>query len=250
MRLGGLLLAAAFPIAACSHATQAAKAESPPAPAPAVEVAAPAPAPVPAAVESVPKACSSDDQCASKELCLSAQCVAIKPGLAECRTSAHFDFDGSELHPDDMPGLQRVARCLNALPGEHTLVEGNCDERGTVQYNIALGFRRAHAVAKYVEDLGVPSTELSEVSYGKELPICSQSTESCWAMNRRADVAHRSEPENVAAKIQADERRERPKEAAARPAQGATAPKPTAQARHPISREQPAAADSTATPSK
>ena len=165
--------------------------------------------------------------------------------MAECHASAHFDFDRSDLHPADLPLLQRVARCLVALPAEQTLVDGNCDERGTVQYNIALGFRRAHAVAKYLEDLSVPAGNLSEVSYGKELPLCTASTESCWAMNRRTDVSRGVEAKDVAGQARRDEQRER--QALAKPAgsemQASSAVHGPAQGRRP-SRKQPAATES------
>ncbi|HEX9052272.1 MAG TPA: OmpA family protein [Anaeromyxobacter sp.] len=202
MSARGLVVAAVLLVAACSHAAKVVQAETPQAAEPAA-VAPQAPA------ASSAKACSSDDQCSASELCVSATCVAITPGLAECRPSAHFDFDRADLHPGDEATLQRASRCLMALQKETALVEGNCDDRGTVQYNIALGFRRAHAVAKYVEDLGVPTARMSEVSYGKELPVCTASTESCWAMNRRADLAPGARPRDVAARIRAGERRER-----------------------------------------
>jgi hypothetical protein len=78
-----------------------------------------------------------------------------------------------------------------------------------VQYNIALGFKRAHATASYLQTLGIPASRMTEISYGKELPLCTDSTDSCWAMNRRADVTPGSHPKNVAAKVRADQRRER-----------------------------------------
>lgn len=183
----GLSLIIALPLAAaCAHSTKNAGAEvAPPAAAPAVE-AVPAVAAAPAA-----RGCSGDDQCSASELCVSQRCVAITPGLAECRATAHFEFDRSDVRPADQPTLQRAARCLSALPGEKAQVEGNADERGTEQYNIALGFRRAHSVARYLQDLGVPAKGVSEVSYGKERPVCTDSSESCWARNRRAEVAAR-----------------------------------------------------------
>lgn len=182
----GYLAAAICVLGACSHASRAAKAE---ASAPPAVAASPA---TDVASTSATRTCSADDQCGANELCVSSTCVAITPELAECRSSAHFGFDRSDLLPQELPTLQRDARCLNALPGLKALVEGNCDERGTAQYNIALGFRRAHAVGKYLEDLGIAQARLSEVSYGKERPVCTESTEACWSQNRRADVAPRA----------------------------------------------------------
>jgi peptidoglycan-associated lipoprotein len=202
-----MIIALAAPLfAACAHATTKAAPEAPPVAAP---VAMEAPAAPPVAASEEPRECSGDDQCGASELCVASRCVPIASGMAECNASAHFNFDRTDLQAAELPRLQRVARCLKALPQERTLVEGNCDERGAVQYNIALGFRRAHATAKYLEELGIPPSRLSEVSYGKELPLCAESTESCWATNRRADVTHGTQPKNVAAKVRADERRDR-----------------------------------------
>ncbi len=185
MRSRGILLTIALPLAAaCAHSTKNAAAEPAPAAAAAVE-----PAPAVAAAPAAEGTCTSDEQCAAKELCVSQRCVAITAGLAECRATAHFEFDRADVRQDDQPTLQRAARCLSALPGEKAQVEGNADERGTEQYNIALGFRRAHSVAKYLRDLGVPAKGVSEVSFGKERPLCTDSSESCWAQNRRAEVA-------------------------------------------------------------
>ncbi len=184
----GSSLIVALPLAAaCAHSTKNAAADAASAAAPAVE-AVPVVASAPAG-----RSCSSDDQCGAKELCVSQRCVAITPELAECRATAHFDFDRSDVRREDQPSLQRAARCFTALSGERAEVEGNCDERGTEQYNIALGFRRAHSVATYLQDLGVPAKGVSEVSYGKERPVCTDVSEACWARNRRADVARADE---------------------------------------------------------
>lgn len=177
------ILAAALPaFAACAHAQEARK-EPPAAPAPAV-ASAPAPPAAPA-----PRACSGDDGCAASELCVDARCVAITPGLAACGAQVvHFDFDRADLSAADRATLARSARCLEALAPPRVVIDGNCDERGTAQYNVALGFRRAAVVAKYLSDLGVPATRLEELSHGKEVPLCTESTEACWAMNRRSAI--------------------------------------------------------------
>jgi peptidoglycan-associated lipoprotein len=175
-------LAATASLLACAHSSKTASAS----PAGAVTVAA---TPMEAA-RPEPRACSADDQCGATELCVASRCVAISEGLAECRATAHFGFDRAELDPSDLAPLQRVARCLGALSGGPARIEGNCDERGDAQYNVALGFRRAHAVGRYLEDLGVPAARLSEVSYGKERPVCTDDAEACWARTRRADVTH------------------------------------------------------------
>lgn len=241
-------LTVALPLVlACAHAKQVAKEERPPAPAPAV-AAAPAPA-APAAP--APQACSADDQCSASQLCVSDRCVAIGPGLAECTTApaVHFDFDRAALRATDLPTLQRAARCLQALPPEKTLVDGNCDARGTVEYNLALGLRRAHAVTAYLESLGVPADRLAAVSYGKELPVCAEATEACWAENRRADVTRGAEAKDVASLVRRGEARER-RAASAVAEQGKTpaSARRAAAAHRAVAREQPAAVESPATP--
>jgi peptidoglycan-associated lipoprotein len=133
------------------------------------------------------KLCSQDLECGPRQLCIHQHCVDITPDLAECSSGrVHFDFDAAEVHPDDRPVLERMARCLKADRALHVTVEGNADERGTQDYNLALGDRRATGVARYLELLGVSDAQLKTVSYGKEQPLCSEHDEACWAKNRRA----------------------------------------------------------------
>jgi len=98
----------------------------------------------------------------------------------------HFDFDKSDIRDTDKPILVAIADFMKAYPQANVVVDGNCDERGTVEYNLALGERRAHAAMEYVVSLGVPASRVTTLSYGKEKPICTESTESCWGRNRRA----------------------------------------------------------------
>jgi peptidoglycan-associated lipoprotein len=144
------------------------------------------------------RSCSSDDQCSSTELCVRSSCAAITPALEECgATRVHFDFDRDDIHPDELAKLQRVARCLGADRAVHVLIEGNADERGTVEYNLHLGDRRAAAVERYLENLGVAGTQLATVSYGKEIPLCTEHDEACWARNRRTAVVPNGEAKAV-----------------------------------------------------
>ena len=85
--------------------------------------------------------------------------------------------------------LARHAEWLKARPAAKVTVEGHCDERGTVEYNLALGDKRAHAVRDYLVSLGVPADRLQAVSYGKERPMDSGHGEAAWAQNRRAHFA-------------------------------------------------------------
>lgn len=135
------------------------------------------------------RSCNADQDCGPRQLCLHAQCVDITPELAECSSiRVHFDFNDSQLHPDERARMQRMARCLKADHALHVTIEGNADERGTQEYNLALGDQRANAVAHYLELLGVSAAQLRTVSFGKEQPLCMEHEEGCWAQNRRAAI--------------------------------------------------------------
>jgi len=101
----------------------------------------------------------------------------------------YFDYDKAEIRDDMKPVLQENARWLLANKSVKAQVGGHCDERGTNDYNLALGSRRADAVKRYLVALGVPSSRLTTISYGEERPLCSQSEEACWGRNRRAQFA-------------------------------------------------------------
>ena len=136
------------------------------------------------------KSCSSDLDCGSKQLCIRARCVDISADLAECsHVRVHFQLNSSDLESSELTALQRSARCLKADTALHVTIEGNADERGTEEYNLALGDRRATGVAKYLESLGASEAQLRTVSYGKENPLCTEHDEACWARNRRAELS-------------------------------------------------------------
>jgi peptidoglycan-associated lipoprotein len=133
--------------------------------------------------------CNGDVDCGDKQLCIRNQCVDISNGLAECSSlRVHFALNSSEIDSGDRPNLERSARCLKADHALHVAIEGNADERGTEEYNLALGDRRATSVAKYLEALGSSSAQLKTVSYGKENPVCTEHDEDCWQKNRRAEL--------------------------------------------------------------
>jgi peptidoglycan-associated lipoprotein len=98
----------------------------------------------------------------------------------------HFDFDRYEIRPADAEILGENARWLKANGAALVLVEGHCDERGTNEYNLALGDRRAKAARDYLVSLGVAASRISTISYGEERPVCIERTEACWTQNRRA----------------------------------------------------------------
>jgi len=98
---------------------------------------------------------------------------------------AYFDYDSAEIRPDARTALQKTADFLKGYPNTHVAIEGHCDERGSTEYNLALGQRRANAVKQYLVSLGVNGDTLTTTSWGKEKPFCTQSTEECYAQNRR-----------------------------------------------------------------
>jgi peptidoglycan-associated lipoprotein len=99
----------------------------------------------------------------------------------------YFDFDKSELRPDARSTLSENADWLKKSYNTSAIeIEGHCDERGTEQYNLGLGERRARAALDYLASLGVPGDRLKIISYGEERPQCTESDEDCWQRNRRS----------------------------------------------------------------
>jgi peptidoglycan-associated lipoprotein len=98
----------------------------------------------------------------------------------------HFDFDRADLRPDAAQTVEANARLLNARADTLVLIEGHCDERGTTEYNLALGERRARATMNALVSRGVASRRITVVSFGEDKPQCTDRTEACWAKNRRA----------------------------------------------------------------
>ncbi len=98
----------------------------------------------------------------------------------------HFDFDKYDIRPGDASILKENAALLNKYPNVKIQVEGHCDERGTVEYNLALGERRANNAKNYLVSLGVSPARISTISYGKEKPLDPAHNEAAWAKNRRA----------------------------------------------------------------
>jgi peptidoglycan-associated lipoprotein len=97
----------------------------------------------------------------------------------------HFDYDKADIREGDRAILSKNADVLKRFDFLKVTVEGHCDERGSVEYNLALGERRAKVAYDYLVSLGVPADRLKTVSYGKEVPLCQQHSEDCWSRNRR-----------------------------------------------------------------
>ena len=169
----GLLLVTilvAFSLAGCGCFIQAQKGEAPP-PKPPEEQKLVAPAekqevPVPPVTPPVVPP---------------AAVAAAVPGL----NNIYFDFDRYSIRPGDAEILKKNLDWFKGNADTKVRIEGNCDERGTVEYNLALGQKRADAAKNYLTGLGVDAKGLDTISYGKERPVCTEHNEGCWAQNRR-----------------------------------------------------------------
>ena len=175
------LFVVAIAIAALACVTGCGKKQvaGPPAPA-VVAPAPPPPAPPPAQADFVPQENEYDrlKKRSSDEI--------DRMGLL---TDVHFDFDRFDIREADRPILAKNAEALKKYDFLIVTVEGHCDSRGTVEYNLSLGERRAKSTFDYLASLGVPMDRLKTVSYGKEIQLCQEDTEDCWARNRRGHFA-------------------------------------------------------------
>lgn len=160
------LLAVSTMLSACHHAPQQVAQAPAPAPAP-----APKPAPAPPADHSADSAKAAQER------------------LAQARSTIeeriHFDFDKSDILADDKSILDAKLPILRANPNMRIRIEGNCDDRGSEEYNLALGQRRAAAAKRYLTDFGIDAGRIDIISYGHEKPMCTQDSEDCWSQNRR-----------------------------------------------------------------
>jgi peptidoglycan-associated lipoprotein len=118
---------------------------------------------------------------------------SFEEDLASQVRDAYFDYDKSDIRPDAESTLRANASALKKLFSDHPdgrlVIEGHCDERGTNEYNLALGDRRSTAARDFLVNLGVPAGRLTTISYGEERPQCAEADESCWQRNRRAHFA-------------------------------------------------------------
>ncbi len=153
-------VSAALLLGACTHKQEAVNTAPPPAPPPPMQ--APAPAPV------------------SRIVAGSAEDFRVNVG-----DTVHFAYNAYNVQDTDKGTLGKQAAWLQKYPAVRVTIEGHCDERGTREYNLALGARRANAVKEYLVAQGVSAGRVETVSYGKERPICTESSEDCYAQNRR-----------------------------------------------------------------
>jgi len=109
------------------------------------------------------------------------------------KRSVYFDYDSDRIRDEFRPVLQAHAKYLADHAGAKMLIQGNCDERGSREYNLALGQRRAEAVKRALVLMGARDSQMEPVSLGEEKPHCTEQTEACWAENRRGDLLHSGE---------------------------------------------------------
>ena len=172
-----MALSAALVIAAC-HKKPPPQAPAPPPPPPAATPAPPPPPPPPPPpAPPPPRPLTEEELFARKTL---EQLNAEKP-----LDDVFFDLDKSDLREDGKSSLQKDADWLKRWTSTQITVEGHCDSRGSAEYNLGLGSRRANAVKDYLVSLGVTANRVTIVSKGKEQPFCHEENESCWQQNRR-----------------------------------------------------------------
>jgi len=173
-----IILSGALAFAGCSSTT----ADPEPSAAP---VAAPAPA------ETKTKVDSAKTTEATAKAPPSSSLDALQRGESTATPASsplkdvYFDFDRYDLRADAREILKANSVWLKANPAAQVQIEGHCDERGTTEYNVALGSRRAESVKDYLVTLGTSADHLSTISYGEEVPVCREQTEECWQQNRR-----------------------------------------------------------------
>ena len=179
-QLSTFALVSAFALAAagCHKKAPAAVPAPPPSPPPAAPATPPPPPPPPPpAPAPTPPPLTEEEIFARKSL---EQLNAERP-----LDDVYFDLDQSSIRDDAKPRLQKDADWLKRWTSTQITVEGHCDSRGSSEYNLGLGSRRATAVKDYLASLGVPAGRMTVVSKGKESPACSDENESCWQQNRR-----------------------------------------------------------------
>jgi peptidoglycan-associated lipoprotein len=185
-----LLLLALFLVGCPKRpATTAASAPPPTAPAPAAPVPAPAPSRVTPAPAPAPSPAPSAPGPSAVAPARPAPATPPRPSeFAESPNlkDIHFDFDKSDIRPDDAKILDSNAAWLKQNASNLVLIEGHCDERGTNEYNLALGERRAKATMNYLVSQGIQASRITIISYGEERPSCTEKNEGCWSKNRRA----------------------------------------------------------------
>ena len=184
--VGFAIVALSFSAVACKKKVVAKATQPTPAPVAAVTTAAPTPAPRQEATRPQETATAPRDRMPD------AATRARIQDLLDRIEDAYFDYDKKTLRPDAEAALKgdvgTLAEIIKQYPDFKLTVEGHCDERGSDEYNLALGEARAKKSAEYMASLGLPSGQLKVTSYGRQKPVCSEQTEACWQKNRRAHL--------------------------------------------------------------
>jgi peptidoglycan-associated lipoprotein len=141
----------------------------------------------PAPAEEIPKEQGFDETREVPSAPLSEDAEIARLNAQKVLGPIYFDFDKSDLRPDALEQLRKNAEWLKANTQYRVRIEGNCDERGTVEYNLALGERRAVAARNYLTKAGISASRLETISYGEEHPVDPGHNEAAWAKNRRDD---------------------------------------------------------------
>ncbi len=141
--------------------------------------------------------CTADAECGAGMACENGACVEASNNIsAECRSTTGagialgtvtFGFNTAELSVSSRSTLEKNAECMRQAPDITLTIEGHCDERGTQEYNLALGEKRANAVRDYLSNLGISTDRVRTVSKGENEPVCRTQTEGCWLRNRRVE---------------------------------------------------------------
>ncbi len=131
--------------------------------------------------------CQSNADCGSNEICENNRCTEPRCELQ----TVNFDFDEYYLTSDAQRQLRDNAECIKKRGFAAITIEGHCDERGSLEYNLSLGQKRAESVRNYLSDMGVERSKIKVISYGEERPVDSASNEDAWAKNRRAETLSR-----------------------------------------------------------
>ena len=182
-------LAGMFTIVACHKAVPVASA--PPAPVPTVAAApasAPRITPKPAAVNVRP----SEQARSTRSATMTPQERATLTERLARLEDALFDYDKAVIRSDATTVLKDDVGVIRGIlanyPSQKLVIEGNADERGSSEYNLALGDKRARAAEEFLTTMGIPDAQLAVISYGKDHPVCTDQTEACWQKNRRAHI--------------------------------------------------------------
>ncbi len=187
--LACLGFAVLFSTAAC-HKAKPVAASHPPDTTPVAPATSPAPAPPRSSGRQAPPSQRADDTPRPAQMTQQER-ATLNESLARLE-DALFDYDKSTIRPDASTALKDdvavIREILANYPSQKLLIEGHCDERGSEEYNMALGDRRAKAAEEFLLSMGIPQSQLTIISYGKDRPVCTDKDETCWQKNRRAHV--------------------------------------------------------------